>query len=199
MAGFRAQEIFLAMPANAVPPALGTCVQCTIKTSSAQTLPFSARMRDCSSSRSMGSNSWATSLIVFLRFDGDGAGVAIIVGTTGSSSCRCLGGGMCGCRWCCDTTWTWAYTKVATTTANNSNAIQGRTPAPFCFFLLRAAAIVGAVGSPSLRRRRRARDYFRSNVLQPCVLQGLRSRAVTIDLAKFFCLPSVLHAASSRS
>ena len=97
IAGFRAQLIFLAMPANAVPLALGTCVQCTIKTSSAQTLPFSARMRDCSSKRSMGSNSWATSLIVFLRFDGDGAGVSIIVGITGSSSCRARGGGMCGC------------------------------------------------------------------------------------------------------
>ena len=146
IAGFRAHEIFLAMPANAVPPAFGTCVQCTIKTSSAQTLPFSARIRDCSSNRSMGSNSWATSLIVFLRFVGGGAGVAIIVGITGSSSCRCRGGGMCGCRWCCDTTWTCAYTKVATTTASSKSAIQGRTPA--CFLRLRAAAIFGA-GLPS--------------------------------------------------
>ena len=48
---------------------------------------------------------------------------------------------MCGCTWwCCDTTWTCAYTKVATTTANNNKAIQGRTP--FCFFLLRAAMVV---------------------------------------------------------
>ena len=87
--GFRAQEIFLAMPAKAVPPALGTCVQCTIKTSSAHTsLPASTRIRDCSSNRSMGSNSWATSLIVFLRFVCDGAGVSIIVGITGSSSWR---------------------------------------------------------------------------------------------------------------
>merc|ERR1719421_2030772 len=108
--GFRAHEIFLAMPAKAVPPALGTCVQCTMKTSSAQTFPFSALIRDCSSSRSMGSNSWATSLIVFLRFVCDGAGVSIIVGTTGSSSCLARGGGMCGCTAvpCCDTTCTWA-------------------------------------------------------------------------------------------
>ena len=96
--GFRAHEIFFAIPAKAVPPALGTCVQCTIKTSSAHTsLPASTRIRDCSSKRSMGSNSWATSLIVFLRFVRDGAGVAIIVGITGSSSCRARGGGMCGC------------------------------------------------------------------------------------------------------
>ena len=109
IAGFRAQLIFLAIPANAVPPAFGTCVQCTIKTSSAHTsLPASTRIRDCSSNRSMGSSSWATSLIVFLRFVCDGAGVAIIVGITGSSSWRCRGGGICGCRWCCDTTWTWA-------------------------------------------------------------------------------------------
>ena len=98
MAGFRAHEIFFAIPANAVPPALGTCVQCTINTSSAHTsFPASTRIRDCSSRRSMGSNSWATSLIVFLRFVCDGAGVAIIVGITGSSSCLARGGGMCGC------------------------------------------------------------------------------------------------------
>ena len=109
MAGFRAQEIFLAMPAKAVPPALGTCVQCTMKTSSAQTsFPASTRIRDCSSSRSMGSNSWATSLIVFLRFVCDGAGVTT-TGGSGSSSCLARGGGMCGCTWwCCDTTCTWA-------------------------------------------------------------------------------------------
>ena len=94
MAGFRAHEIFFAMPAKAVPPALGTCVQCTMKTSSAQTsLPASTLIRDCSSKRSMGSKSWATSLIV-LRFVGVGAGVCTIV--TGSSSCRARGGGMCG-------------------------------------------------------------------------------------------------------
>ena len=97
IAGFLAQEIFLAMPAKAVPPALGTCVQCTINTSSAQTsLPASTRIRDCSRSRSMGSSSCATSLIVFLRFVCDGAGVSIIVGITGSSSCLARGGGMCG-------------------------------------------------------------------------------------------------------
>ena len=84
MAGFLAQLIFLAIPANAVPPAFGTCVQCTINTSSAQTSPFSARIRDCSSKRSMGSSSFVTSLIVFLRFVIEGAGVSTIIG---SSSC----------------------------------------------------------------------------------------------------------------
>ena len=54
------------------------------------------------------------------------------------------------------------------------------------FFLLRAAAMLVLGCPPPLAMPTSRSQLFRSNVLQPCRCQGLRLRAVTIDLANFF-------------